>query len=185
MEYKNKEYIAINLIREYKQPLNGCKWAIATDLSEEEFASKYPEENKRYSPFIKMTMRQRIPIVDSNRNEEKHKKRMKASVSMESLVAFETKYLPDNLITQDFFSLYIEKMDSYKAKSERNENIKVLFKKISRRQYQRLIKRYVHKISVADIAAEENKSVQAVSRDMANAIEILRKEYKEIFNRDI
>lgn len=53
------------------------KWAIVTELAEEELWEKYPDVIGRYPPFILLSMAQGEVIKESNSNNDKYAKRAK------------------------------------------------------------------------------------------------------------
>ena len=66
------EFQAVNLITEYGQKLNGCKYAIASRYPQERLEELYKENLRKFSPFIYLTEAQYGPIRDFNNNENKH-----------------------------------------------------------------------------------------------------------------
>ena len=66
------EFQAVNLITEYGQKLNGCKYAVASRYSQERLEELYKENLRKFSPYIYLTEGQYGPIRDFNNNENKH-----------------------------------------------------------------------------------------------------------------
>ena len=66
------EFQAVNLITEYGQKLNGCKYAVASRYSKERLEELYTENLKKFSPFIYLTEAEYEPIRESNNNNNKH-----------------------------------------------------------------------------------------------------------------
>lgn len=67
----------INLRYEYHGYTGTEKWAIVTELAEEELWVKYPDVIRRYTPFILLSMAQGEVIDESCRNNDKYEKRAK------------------------------------------------------------------------------------------------------------
>ena len=65
----------MNLKYEYNGYTGTEKWAVVTELTEEELWDKYPDIISRYTPFVLLSMAQGEVIDDANRNEDKYAKR--------------------------------------------------------------------------------------------------------------
>ncbi len=72
---QNKEYEIINLGYEYPGMTGGVKWAIITDLSQEELDLKFSEELSIFKPYVIMTCEQGEALHEYRRNENKHEMR--------------------------------------------------------------------------------------------------------------
>ena len=70
----------INLRYEYHGYTGTEKWAIVTELAEEELWVKYPDVIRRYTPFILLSMAQGEVIDESYRNNDKYEKRAKRTI---------------------------------------------------------------------------------------------------------
>ena len=66
------EFQAVNMITEYGQKLNGCKYAVASRYSQERLEELYPENLKKFSPYIYLTEEEYEPIREANNNDNKH-----------------------------------------------------------------------------------------------------------------
>ena len=69
----DKKYKVINLKYEYEGYEGSEKWAIISELSEEELFGLYPDEMRRYSPFVLLSVEQGKVISDFKANEDKHR----------------------------------------------------------------------------------------------------------------
>ena len=72
----------INLRYEYHGYTGTEKWAIVTELEEEELWVKYPDVIRRYTPFILLSMAQGEVIDESYRNNDKYEKRAKRTIDV-------------------------------------------------------------------------------------------------------
>ena len=70
-----KIYKVINLKYEYEGYGGNEKWAIISELSEKELYGLYPDEMRRYSPFLLLSVEQGKAIADFKLNEDKYRKR--------------------------------------------------------------------------------------------------------------
>ena len=66
------EFQAVNMITEYGQKLNGCKYAVASRYSKARLEELYTENLKKFSPYIYLTEEEYEPIRESNSNNNKH-----------------------------------------------------------------------------------------------------------------
>lgn len=69
------EYQAVNLITEYGQKLNGCKYAVASANSQQDMEEKYGECVEIFRPYIFLTSEEFAPIRESQRNNDRYQKR--------------------------------------------------------------------------------------------------------------
>ena len=72
-----KDCKLINLRYEYRGYTGTEKWAIVTELAEEELWVKYPDVIRRYTPFILLSMAQGEVIDEGHKNDDKYIKRAK------------------------------------------------------------------------------------------------------------
>lgn len=79
----------INLKYEYDGYTGTEKWAVITELTEEELWDKYPDIISRYTPFVLLSMAQGKVIIDDNR--ETHRCEMRDARHLD---AFADLYLP-------------------------------------------------------------------------------------------
>ena len=70
-----KDCKLINLKYEYTGYTGQEKWAIVSELSEQELFEKYPNEVKKYIPFVLLSVERGKAIQAYNRNEDKYRKR--------------------------------------------------------------------------------------------------------------
>ena len=63
----------INLQYEYTGYMGQERWAIITELSEEELFAKYPDVVNRYIPFVLLSVAQGEVIYESKRKKSKTK----------------------------------------------------------------------------------------------------------------
>lgn len=110
-----KDCKVINLAYEYKGYTGKEKYAIITDLSEEELNLRYKDEIKRYRPFIILSRKMGLAIREFDRNDEKFRKRSARNESI--FIACDEQ---DELV---FSSLSVEDDQTIKeAESEELEN---------------------------------------------------------------
>ena len=69
-----EECKVIDLKQEYMHYTEDIRWAIATDISEEELREKYEAIIEKYEPFLLLTKEQYLVMLDFHSNNRKHKK---------------------------------------------------------------------------------------------------------------
>ena len=69
------EFQAVNMITEYGQKLNGCKYAVASRYNRERLEELYAENLKKFGPFIYLTEDEYKPIREANNNDSKFRQR--------------------------------------------------------------------------------------------------------------
>ena len=65
---KNNVYVVINLITEYGCPLNGCRYAVASSLGEQQLRRNCAKELTEFEPYIYLTDEMAKAILDARRN---------------------------------------------------------------------------------------------------------------------
>ena len=167
---RQKEYRVINLVMEYGQRLNGCKYAVASSIPEAELRKKNCAELSVYEPFIYLTEEMGDAIVESQSNESKHVKR---KTNNETCFEEETE--------QAFF----EELAAYRSKDpcelllgDDSEEIKVLSvikEQLTDTQLRRLSMRYKDELTLEEIGAVEGVNAVSVKNSLDGAIKKLRK----------
>ncbi len=161
----NKDYELINLEVEYPGIQGGCRWAVATDLSNEELFQKYGEELAMYKPLLLISTEQAQVFKDYNRNEEKHKKReLRCHDPRGYLEGYEWSQRAMNVISSG-----LEINDVLNA-----VYLKVAFRQLSRIQQIRLSLYFFLELTEEQIAELEGISQQAVHKSIASAINTMR-----------
>ena len=69
------EYQAVNLISEYGQKLDGCRYAVASRHDRETMEKMYGNRLNKFRPYIFLTREQYEPIKDSKRNTDRYHRR--------------------------------------------------------------------------------------------------------------
>lgn len=156
----------IDLKHEYTGYREHIRWAIATALTETVLRSKYDEIVSQYEPFLLLTEEHAKIFVQFHSNERKHKMR---NAEHGDAFGYEDgemeKYHPE-LIENPFDHLFDDQCDSddlYKA-----------LDKLKPARRERVIKHYIHGISIVEIAEQEGVSSQAVQQSIARSLNLLK-----------
>ena len=79
-----KEYVILNLEKEYPGYTGTEKWMIITDLTEAQFLERYPEEAERWKAAVVLNIAMGDEIMRFHRNESKHEMRKcRTEISLE------------------------------------------------------------------------------------------------------
>ena len=177
-----KDCKLINLKYEYTGYTGQEKWAIITELSEEELQKKYPDIISRYTPFVLLSMAQGVVIEDARRNDDKYEKRAKRTFDVYGYEDDMTEQFHKELLT--FFEDPFEKAESERLAEEkerlRQEEIKkvrLTLNLLKPKQRDRLIKVVLLGMSSRKIAKEEGVNYSVVDKSIAAA----KKNFKRIY----
>jgi hypothetical protein len=183
LEEFKKECKLIYLDREYNGFIGDQKWAIITDLSEEELRRKYLSVLEKYIPYILLSKAQGEPILESNRNNHKFEMRSKRTTEP---------YDYDDELLPLFHSELLSFVDPLEEKEKIIERLKEehaldeLIIKVQRTlslmkpiQRDRLIKNVVRGLSSRKIAKEEGVNYSTVDK----SIKAAKKNFRRIFEK--
>lgn len=181
-ELFKKECKVIDLRFEYVGYTGAEKWAIVSELSEKELLKKYPDEIKRYVPFILLSVEQGKVIAEYNRNEDKFRKRRQNN---------ESGFGYDELTETEHIEVavpdYIEQKEFDEYYENREEQKMQLFAQaiasLTEKQCKYFIMRYVDGKSARDISKEEGIAHQVVDRHILAAKKKFEKIFEDFFRK--
>lgn len=157
----NREYKAFNLAYEYDNYTGEYKYAIATDLTEEELRSRYGDEISRYEPFLIISTEIGMTMIQSNNNENKHRMRVcRGEVLLVEEIANETNEYDDSIARANI--------------EIRNELIMEAVNRLNEISRERIIMKYVYGYTEKEIADASGCSFQAVSKCIVRSLNELR-----------
>ena len=178
-----KKYKVINLKYEYEGYGGNEKWAIISELSEKELYGLYPDEMRRYSPFLLLSVEQGKAIADFKLNEDKYRKR---SINNEDYFGY-SEGLTENLHTEAIVSDFVEQQENEEYCKMREELKQRLFDQaiasLTEKQRRHLLLRYVEGKTSVEIAREEGISEQAVRKNAQAAIKKFEKFFGDFFRK--
>ena len=161
----NKDYELISLEVEYPGIQGGCRWAVATDLSNDELFQKYGEELAMYKPLLLITKEQSEVFKEYHRNDKKHEMRgLRCHDPRGYLEGFEWSQHAVNIISSG-----LEIDDVLNA-----VYLKFAFQQLSRIQQLRVGLYFFLEMTEEEIAKLEGVSHQAVHKSIAEAIKAMR-----------
>ena len=177
----DKKYKVINLKYEYEGYEGDEKWAIISELSEEELFGLYPDEMRRYSPFVLLSVEQGKVISDFKANEDKYRKR---SINNEDYFGY-SEGLTENLHTEAIVPDFVEQRENEEYCQMRETLKRQLFNKalasLTDKQRKYLLMRCLENKSAREIGKEEGVSHQVVDRHILAAICKFEKIFEEFF----
>lgn len=178
-----KKYKVINLKYEYEGYGGNEKWAIISELSEKELYGLYPDEMRRYSPFLLLSVEQGKAIADFKLNEDKYRKR---SINNEDYFGY-SEGLTENLHTEAIVSDFVEQQENEEYCKMREELKQRLFDQaiasLTEKQRRHLLLRYVEGKTSVEITREEGISEQAVRKNTQTAIRKFEKIFRDFFRK--
>ncbi len=181
-EHFAKNCKLINLKYEYTGYTGQEKWAIITELSEEELQKKYPDIISRYTPFVLLSMAQGVVIEDARRNDDKYEKRAKRTFDVYGYEDDMTEQFHKELLT--FFEDPFEKAESERLaeekerlRQEESKKVRLTLNLLKPKQRDRLIKVVLLGMSSRKIAKEEGVNYSVVDKSIAAA----KKNFKRIY----
>ena len=107
----------IRLDAEYPGYTGDTKYAIITDLTEEELSARYPAEIKRYIPFVLLSSEMGRAIREHHRNDEKFAKRTARYESVFIACTEEDEALINSLSVEDEQTVLEAESDALEAKN--------------------------------------------------------------------
>jgi hypothetical protein len=179
----NKKYKVINLKYEYEGYEGSEKWAIISELSKEELFGLYPDEMRRYSPFVLLSVEQGKVISDFKANEDKYRKR---SINNEDYFGY-SEGLTENLHTETVVPDFVERQENEEYCKMREELKQQLFNKalesLTEKQRKYLLMRCLENKSAREIGKEESVAHQIIDRHVNAAIRKFEKIFEEFFSK--
>lgn len=183
IEQFKKDCKLIYLDREYNGFIGNQKWAIITDLSEEELRRKYVAVLEKYIPYVLLSEAQGEPILESIRNNHKHEMRSKRTTEPfnyddELLPLFHSELLSfvDPLEGKENI---IERVNEEHALDELIIKVHRTLSLMKPIQRDRLIKNVVRGLSSRKIAKEEGVNYSTIDK----SIKAAKKNFKRIFEK--
>lgn len=174
-----------NLHFEYKGYTGAEKWAIITELTEEELWAKYPDVICRYTPFVHLSMAHGEVIKEFDRNNDKFKKR---EIRTQDCFGYDDGYTEH--FHHELFNYYEdplqrierEELEYLEEQIRESQIIKVqkalsLMKPIQR---DRLLKESVRGMTSREIAIEEGVNYSSVDKSLKAARKNFKKFYENL-----
>ena len=165
-EQFDKDCKVIKLKYEYPGYTGEEKWAIITDLTEEELSKKYEEIISSYRPFIILSSLFGSVRTDFIRNEDKFSKRAKRSISIFDFSEETEEHHPE---------IAANDLEEEAISNETAEQVQAAIALLKPIQRERLIKYFFEGKSLLQIAAEEGKSYSTVYESYRAALKKLKK----------
>ena len=180
-----KDCKLINLRYEYSGYTGTEKWAIVTELAEEELCVKYPDVIGRYTPFILLSMAQGEVIDESYRNNDKYAKRAKRTLDVYGYEDDISEQFHNELITpfvDPFEEAEEKRLEEEKEKLRQLEiaKVRVVLGMMKPIQRDRLTKAVLFGLSSRKIAQEEGVNYSVVDKSIAAARKNFKKFYENL-----
>ena len=158
----------INLRYEYHGYTGTEKWAIVTELAEEELWVKYPDVIRRYTPFILLSMAQGEVITEYQNYEARERMRqLRFGHAFDIIDGEFEQHHPEVAIEPDYMSEYERK--------EKNRYLYIALSSLTPKQKLRVYKYFFCNESYAEISREENVDLTTVKESIESSIKKMRK----------
>ncbi len=152
----NREYVILNIEKEYPGYTGREKWMIITNLSEEIFKERYPEQIECWNKAVIMNVVMGMELLRYRNNEIKHAWRARKKETQLDEYALD---IQDEKVNLKFSNLWlVEALDS-----------------LTQQQKERVIKHYVIGLTLKMISSQEGVTDTAVHKSLNRAIANLRK----------
>lgn len=151
-----KDYVILNVEKEYPGYTGTEKWMIITDLSEEQFAELYPEQYLCWKEAVILNLEMGKEIIRYHNNNRKHEIRNAGMIPFEEMEA-----VPAKVVVRD--------------DEIRDPALKAALKNTTETQSRRIVGAYVNGYTKQEIADAEKCSVQAVSQSIKRGLEKMNK----------
>ena len=151
-----KDYVVLNLEKEYPGYTGTEKWMIVTDLAEDEFRLLYPTEYRFWKKAVIVSPAIGAEIIRFKNNEKKYESRAKRS---ECSVEEEGMNVADNKVEDEFSNLWL----------------KDALHRLPQVQRTRVVKHFIAGYSEEMIASQENVARIVVHKSILRGIANLRK----------
>ena len=151
-----KDYVILNLEKEYPGFTGAEKWMIITDLCEAEFSSLYPDQYPFWRQAVIMSLEMGKAIFLYHNNERKQEWRDCGLIPLEDICDITSDQVPatNQLSDPDLINALNTITDD---------------------QYRRITKYYLKGYSKQEIADDEQCSIQAVSQSIKRGLKRLKK----------
>lgn len=151
----------INLELEYEGYVGKERYAIITDLSEDELYARYAAEIECYKPFVILTRAMGLAMRSFQRNEEKYQKRC-ARGEINITCNVEDEALINGLSVEDDQDVRAEIASEFIEKLRINEVSHQALMTLSELQRNYLIQHFVYEKSYREIARDEGKNKETI-----------------------
>lgn len=166
----------INIQFEYENFKGKEKYIIASKLSEDEIRMIYPEEAKRYSPFVKVDLEFCEIRQQFKSNDEKHNQRLTKSIEICRYgdSGNELSHIYPQLCVKDFT---LDMVDE----EEKQTEIRLLYEALETLtplQKERVILYFFHGVSKKEIAELSNSSPSSIRDSLDLGIKKIKKYFE-------
>lgn len=159
----------IRLDAEYPGYTGDTKYAIITDLTEEELSVRYPAEIKRYIPYVLLSREMGKAIREHHRNNEKFAKRTARYESVFIACTEEEEALIRTLSVEDEQTILDAESDAEEAKQHVIDICRAALATLTPMQRDYLVRHYLYGIPCLEIAHQDGKHHKSVQETIKAA----------------
>ena len=164
MKYTNKydfeqDFKVINLEMEYEGYKGDIRYAIITDLSEEELEGRYGELISKYKPYVILTREMGAAMTELEQNENKHEmRRLRNNFLFDNTKDFDS--VVKLLSVDDALTQKIEELE----REQFRKRVRTAFEALTPLQRTYIVRHYLNGETQKEIAADEGKNRAVVCR---------------------
>ena len=156
-----KDYVILNIEKEYPGYTGTEKWMIITDLTEKEFSELYPDKYRNWNKAVVVNTEIGKAIIEFKNNDRKHEWR-----ELSGLV----------VISEDEESF--DAVDPYSSATEMQGWIKDALDTLTDKQKMRVQRYYLLGYSLKEIALAERKSIVTIQKSIQTGLRKMRQYYE-------
>ena len=159
----------IRLDAEYPGYTGDTKYAIITDLTEEELSVRYPDEIRRFTPHILLSCEMGRAIREHHRNDEKFAKRTARYESVFIACTEEEEALIRTLSVEDEQTILDAESDEEEARQHVIDISRAALATLTPMQRDYLVRHYLYGIPCLEIAHQDGKHHKSVQETIKAA----------------
>lgn len=159
----------IRLDAEYPGYTGDTKYAIITDLTEEELSVRYPDEIRRFTPHILLSCEMGRAIREHHRNDEKFAKRTARYESVFIACTEEEESLIRTLSVEDEQTILDAESDEEEARQHVIDISRAALATLTPMQRDYLVRHYLYGIPCLEIAHQDGKHHKSVQETIKAA----------------
>ena len=176
------EYQAVDLVMEYGEKLEGCRYAVASVYSEEEVRNRYGEKLERFAPFIYLTSEEYKAIYEYKLNENKYAARYSRKHDAfgydDELTAVFHETDPNDVETRLDPQEILMREEETAEMDSLLEKLAEALSKLTSTQRRRIQKYYTEGKTMQEIADEEGVNKASIHENILSAEKKLKKSFK-------
>lgn len=176
------DFIVIDLNKEYTEYADAKRWAVTSKLSEAELMEKYSEELEVYVPFIYLTQEQGWAIIEDRLKTDRKEKEDKKFLNLYGYEDSVSEIFCSEIGVPDYPTILENNEYDIARKKEKHRLFNIALEKLTDKQRDSLLKKYLHQMTEVDIAKENGITKQAVCKHISKSKDKFFIVFKDFYN---